>query len=86
MHVYNSATGTTEKTTGPTGTTARERIRDQEIIHERLRASLPVITAVVMLMLGFWVGWSSGRNDLLEDTYLRTDGGMVRTSSPALTP
>lgn len=84
MHVYNTATGTTEKTSGPTGTQARDRIREQEIFHERMRASLPIISAIVMLTLGFWLGWSSGRNDLLEDTYLRSDGGMVQTPSPAL--
>lgn len=41
-----------------------------------MRYVLPLLLALLTFAIGYSLGWNSGRNDLLEDTYVR-EGGMM---------
>lgn len=61
------------ESTGPGATENRNvddiNRTDTEKVARRLGSAL--IGALVCLVIGFWLGWSNGRNNLLETTYVR---------------
>lgn len=50
-----------------------ERLERREMFRRYL---LPAIAALLTFIIGYSLGWNSGRNDLLENTYV-PDRGMI---------
>lgn len=67
-----------------TVTLQHERLEREERERAMRRFGIPLLTGFVCLLLGFAVGWSGGRADLLENTFVR-DGAMVTHTEPVAT-
>lgn len=61
---------------GPTITREQGYVERAERREMFMRYLLPLLLALVTFAIGYSLGWNSGRNDLLENTYVQ-DRGMV---------
>jgi hypothetical protein len=46
-----------------------------------MRYILPLLMCLLTFALGYSLGWNSGRNDLLENTYVGERGGMIHNGA-----
>lgn len=61
----------------PTATVREERVVEREERREMfMRYILPLLLCLVTFAVGYALGWNSGRNQLLENTYVNR-GAMI---------
>lgn len=50
------------------------------------RFLIPTVVGVVLFLFGFGLGWASGRNDILENTYIQRKGMIDAPRTTELSP
>lgn len=73
--------GTTYDAPHATGTTETNYVERAERREMFMRYILPLLLALLTFAIGCSLGWNAGRNDLLEDTYVHSDGGMINPNN-----
>ena len=62
----------------PNATVREDRVVERAERREMfMRYLLPLLLCLVTFAVGYTLGWNSGRNELLERTYVGERGGMI---------